>query len=117
MGENKPGGRLEFRIPEASALELADLVSYQEKAIVSRILAQGTSGSLTLFAFDANEALSEHTSPFEALSYILEGEAEFTIGGQHLRLHEGQLVRLPANVPHALKALSRFKTLLIMLKA
>jgi quercetin dioxygenase-like cupin family protein len=96
---------------------LAGLVAYQAGSVVSRTLIDKPAGTLTLFAFDAGQGLSEHTAPFDALVYLLDGSAEITISGRPLRLQQGDMVIMPANQPHALKAISRFKILLIMIKS
>ncbi len=96
---------------------LADLVAYQEGAIVSRTLINEKGGSVTLFAFDAGENLSEHTAPYDALVYVLEGEAEVTIGGASHRVRRGEVILLPANVPHAVDAPVPFKMLLVMIRS
>ena len=95
---------------------LADLVQYQPGAVVSRTLVHTVSGTVTLFAFDAGEGLSEHTAPYEAPLYLLEGEAEIELGGKTHHLHEGEMLLLPAIQPHALKAIRPFKMLLIMIR-
>jgi quercetin dioxygenase-like cupin family protein len=95
---------------------MAELIDYQEGSVVSRQLVKGGGGNVTLFAFDEGEGLTEHTSPFDALVYVLDGEAEVAISGQPSRLHAGDMMVMPANEPHALKAPSRFKMLLIMIK-
>ncbi len=103
-------------IPSGEALELARLISYQEVSVVSRSLVQRESCTITLFAFDAGQELVEHTTPFDALVYILDGEAEITIAGRALRARAGELVLMPANQPHALKAAARFRMLLTMVR-
>jgi len=110
--ERPPDGGL-----PAEALDLASLVQYQEGSIVSRTLAESRAGSVTLFAFDAGQKLSEHTAPFDALVHVLEGEAALTIGGKPVRACAGQVVRMPAGVPHAVNAPVRFRMLLTMLRA
>lgn len=102
--------------PAAQPVRLADLVSYAEGSIVSRAIAQTKAGSLTLFAFDAGQALNEHTAPFDALVQLLDGEAELTIGGQVVLAGAGETVLMPANVPHAVNARKRFKMLLSMIR-
>jgi quercetin dioxygenase-like cupin family protein len=97
--------------------DLAGLVEYQAGSIVSRTIIDKPAGSLTLFAFDTEQGLSEHTAPFDALVYILDGTAEVTISGRPLRLKPGEMVIMPANQPHALRALRRFKMLLVMIKS
>jgi quercetin dioxygenase-like cupin family protein len=84
---------------------------------VSRTLVSEKAGTVTLFAFDEGEGLSEHTAPFDALVQLLEGEAEVVISGKPLRLKQGEMVIMPANEPHALKAITRFKMLLIMIRS
>lgn len=98
-------------------VDLAGLVAYQPDAVVSRTVLKNASGSLTLFAFDQGQGLSEHSAPFDAVVQILDGEAELTIGGEVLRAGAGSLVVMPANVPHALRAVRRFKMLLIMIRS
>jgi quercetin dioxygenase-like cupin family protein len=92
-------------------------VNYQEGAIVSREIVKKPTGSVTLFAFDEGQGLSEHTTPFDALVYVIEGEVEISIAGQPHRLQGGEIILLPANQPHALKALNRFKMSLTMIRA
>jgi quercetin dioxygenase-like cupin family protein len=101
----------------AKAVNMASLVDYQKGAIVSRTLIDKPAGTLTLFSFDAGQGLSEHTAPFDALVYILDGEAEITISGRALRAGQGEMVVMPAGEPHALKAARRFKMLLVMIKS
>jgi len=104
-------------IPMAEAVRLIDLVNYQEGAVVSRTLVNRPTGTLTLFAFDEGQGLSEHTAPFDALAHLLEGEAEIVVSGKPLRATAGEAVLMPANQPHSLKALSRFKMLLTMIRS
>lgn len=101
----------------AQALQLADLVAYQDGSVVSRTIVQKKTGTVTLFAFDEGEGLSEHTAPFDALVYIIDGEAEITIAGDRLPAKKGEMVVMPANQPHALKALRRFKMMLVMIRS
>jgi quercetin dioxygenase-like cupin family protein len=98
-------------------VDLATLVNYEEGSIVSRTLAENKAGTLTLFAFDAGQGLSEHSAPFDAIVQVVDGKAELVIGGKTVRAAAGQLVVMPANVPHAVKAPGRFKMLLTMLRA
>ncbi len=98
----------------SQAADLANLVNYQEGSVVSRTLIDKKAGTVTLFAFDADQGLSEHTAPFDALVYVFDGEAEVTISGKPIRLKSGQLTLMPAGKTHSLKALSRFKMMLIM---
>jgi quercetin dioxygenase-like cupin family protein len=100
-----------------SAAPLADLVSYQAGAVVSRTILKRQTGSVTLFAFDAGESLSEHTVPFDALVVVLDGEAEITIAGEPSRLHQGDAIIMPGNRPHAVRADQRFKMMLTMIRA
>jgi len=104
-------------MPIAEAVRFKDLVNCQEGAVVSRTLVNRTTGTVTLFAFDAGQGLSEHTAPFDALAHLLEGEAEIAVSGKPLRTTAGEAVLLPANQPHALKALGKFKMLLIMIRS
>jgi quercetin dioxygenase-like cupin family protein len=101
----------------AQVRRMADLIDYQEGSVVSRQVMKGDGGNVTLFAFDRGEGLTEHTSPFDALVYVLDGESEVTVSGVASRLREGDMILMPANAPHALKAPSRFKMLLIMIKS
>lgn len=93
-----------------------DLVAYQADAVVSREIVKKKTGSVTAFAFDKGQGLSEHTAPFDALVHVLDGVAEITIGGKPRRVAQGELILMPANVPHALKAVERFKMLLVMIR-
>ena len=96
--------------------EFADLVSYGDGAIVSRTLAKGPAGTLTVFAFDRGQELSEHSAPFDAYVTVVDGDALVIIGGQDVHVGQGQTVLMPANIPHAVKAPERFKMFLVMLK-
>jgi quercetin dioxygenase-like cupin family protein len=93
----------------------ADMVDYAEDSIVSRTLVQNKAGTVTLFAFDAGQGLSEHTAPFDALVQVTDGEGAFTVGGKVRKVGAGQVLIMPANIPHAVKAKRRFKMLLTML--
>jgi quercetin dioxygenase-like cupin family protein len=115
MHDQKKGERA-AGMPAGEALDLSGLVDYQEGAIVSRTLAKRNGGTVTLFAFDAGQALSEHTVPFDAIAQVLDGEAELTVGGNKVSPRAGQTVLMPANVPHAVYALKRFKMLLVMVR-
>lgn len=103
--------------PTPKVERMKDLIGYQERAVVSRTIIEKRTGTVTLFAFDAGQGLSEHTAPFDALVYVLDGEAEVTISGKKYHLGEGEMIVMPANIPHALKALKRFKMLLVMVKS
>jgi quercetin dioxygenase-like cupin family protein len=96
---------------------LKDLVNYQDGSVVSREIIRKSTGTVTLFAFDEGHGLSEHTAPFDALVYIVDGEVEIIISGKAYHLNQGEFVILPANETHALKALSKFKMLLTMIKS
>jgi len=115
MGKTKPAKRR--KVPAAQALDLAGLVEYAEGSVVSRTVAENGAGTLTLFAFDAGQGLSEHSAPFDAVVQVVDGEARLVIGGKSVRAAAGQLVVMPANVPHTVKAVKRFKMLLTMLRA
>jgi quercetin dioxygenase-like cupin family protein len=103
-------------IPPSEALVLADLITMPERGIASRVLAKTPGGNVTLFAFDAGEGLSEHTAPFDALVLVVDGTLKLTIGGTDVHAAAGTIVRLPAQVPHAVDALSAARMLLIMLR-
>jgi quercetin dioxygenase-like cupin family protein len=103
--------------PAGRPARLADLVEYREGSIVSRSLVRKESGTVTLFAFDRDQGLSEHTAPFDALVLLLDGEAKITISGTDHRLKAGEMVLMPANEPHAVSATSRFKMLLTLLRS
>ena len=96
---------------------MAGLVDYQAGSVVSRTVIDKPAGTLTLFAFDAGQGLSEHTAPYDALVYLLDGRAEITISGKPYKLKQGDMLIMPANLPHALKAAARFKMLLVMVKS
>ena len=103
-------------IAKGRALGLKELVAYSSGAIVSRTLLDRKAGTLTVFAFDRGQGLSEHVAPFDAVVEILDGEAWITIAGKSLRARAGEMVVMPANAPHALRARKRFKMLLIMIR-
>ena len=100
----------------AGVNRLLDLIAYQKGSVVSRTVIDKKTGTVTLFSFDKGQGLSEHTAPFDALVCVLDGEAEITISGNPLRLREGEMTIMPANKPHALKAVKRFKMLLVMIR-
>ena len=106
----------EAKLAAGEANDLAKLVDYAPGAIVSRTLAQSDVGTLTLFAFDAGQSLSEHSAPFDAFVQIVDGAAELTIGGNKVAASAGQLVVMPADVPHAVMATQKFKMLLTMFR-
>lgn len=99
------------------AVRLADLADYQEGSVVSRTIVDKGTGTVTFFAFDEGQGLSEHIAPFDALVYLLEGEAEVVLSGKPMRLKEGEMVIMPANQPHALRATRRFKMILTMIRS
>lgn len=99
------------------AVSLAASVAYQEKSIVSQTLLKRSSGTLTLFAFDKGQALSEHTAPFDAVVQVIDGQAQIIIAGKPYLVSAGEYIIMPANVPHAVNAVERFKMLLIMLRS
>ncbi len=101
----------------AKAMELAGLIDYQKDAVVSRTVAEKPAGTITVFAFDAGQGLSEHSAPYDAFVYAVDGEAEITISGQKHRLIEGQMIIMPANAPHAVRAVTAFKMLLVMIRS
>jgi quercetin dioxygenase-like cupin family protein len=110
--ESKPKG-----LPGAQAAKATELVSYQAGAIVSRELVKRPTCTVTVFAFDAGQSLSEHTSSFNALVQVLEGEVVITISGKLYHLGRGGLILVPAHEPHALKAIKRFKMILTMIRS
>lgn len=103
-------------IPAGKVLELSRLVEYARGAVVSRTLVENDAGNITLFAFDEDQGLSEHTAPFDAFVQVVDGEGEFIVGGESSLVGEGRIIVMPANVPHAVRAGMRFKMLLTMLR-
>ncbi len=101
----------------AQVLHTANLVGYQEGAVVSRTLINQKTGTVTLFAFDQGQELSEHTAPYDALVQVLEGDTEISIAGQPFHLLTGDSIIMPANDPHAVKALTKFKMMLTMIRS
>jgi quercetin dioxygenase-like cupin family protein len=99
------------------AANLAQLVAYQMGAVVSRTIIDKKSGTLTLFAFDTGQGLSEHTAPFDAFVQIIDGNAAITISGENFHLKQGEMIVMPANRPHSLKALEKFKMMLVMIRS
>ena len=94
-----------------------ELISYQKKSVVSRTLIDKETGTITVFSFDKDEGLSEHTAPYDALVYVYDGEALITISGEPHEVKKGQTIIMPANDPHALRATSPFKMMLVMIKS
>ena len=97
--------------------KMKDLIAYQEGSVVSKEIIKKQTGTVTIFAFDRDQGLSEHTAPFDALVCVLDGETEITISGDPHHLKEGDMIIMPAGQPHALKALKRFKMMLIMVRS
>jgi len=95
---------------------MADLVAYNDGSVVSRQITKADAGNVTLFAFDKEQELSEHTAPYDALAHVLDGETEIKISGKPFHLKAGDAVIMPAGEPHAVKALTRFKMLLTMIR-
>jgi quercetin dioxygenase-like cupin family protein len=104
------------KLPPAEAVRLEKLIDYSANSIVSREIVKTKTGTLTLFAFDAGQGLSEHSAPFNAIVQILDGEAELKIGGKIIPARAGETVLMPANIPHAVSAHKKFKMLLIMIR-
>jgi quercetin dioxygenase-like cupin family protein len=102
---------------KAKASNLSSLINYQEGSVVSRTLIDKKTGTVTLFAFDINQGLSEHMAPYDAMVYVLEGEVEIKISGKPITLRQGEMTIMPANEPHALAAKTKFKMLLTMIKS
>lgn len=103
-------------VSAAEVKQLVDLLQYQDGAIVSRVLLKNKGGTVTLFAFDVGEGLSEHTAPFDALVVVTDGEADIEIADKSFKVRQGETIILPANRPHAVKAVTKFKMLLIMIR-
>lgn len=101
----------------AELIILKEYIEYSPESVVSKTLKQNPAGTITLFAFDKGQGLSEHTAPFDAVVQVIDGEGLFIIGGEEHNLKAGELIIMPANVPHAVRAIARFKMLLIMLRA
>ena len=102
---------------ENVARSLVDLVAYQEASVVSKTLLEKKTGTVTLFAFDKAQGLSEHTAPFDAMVFVLDGVAEIVIAGNPVVVRQGEMLVMPANQPHALKAVERFKMMLTMIRS
>ena len=102
--------------PKSEILNMAEFVDYNDGAVVSRQITKADGGNVTLFAFDKDQELSEHTAPFDALVHVLDGEAEIMISGKAFHLKTGDAIIMPANEPHAVKAVTRFKMLLTMIR-
>jgi len=113
----QPGTKPNSKQLGAEVAKAADLVSYQDGSIVSREIVKKPTGTVTIFAFDEEQGLSEHTAPFDALVQVLEGEVEITIAGKTHRLQGGELILMPAGQPHALRGLRRYKMILTMIRS
>jgi quercetin dioxygenase-like cupin family protein len=107
----------EKSVLEAQAMNIANMVEYQEGSIVSKTLIDKKAGTITFFAFDESQGLSEHIAPYDALLNVLDGEAQVTISKKIFTLKSGEMIILPANKPHAVKATKKFKMMLVMIKA
>jgi quercetin dioxygenase-like cupin family protein len=104
-------------LDKKQVFNLIRAIDYQDDSVISKEIIQSKTGNITLFAFDKNQGLSEHNAPFDASVYIVDGEAEITISGNNYRLKAGEMIIMPADEPHSLKAVQRFKMLLIMIKS
>ena len=104
-------------VSPAEVKQLVGLLQYQDGSIVSRVLLKNKGGTVTLFAFDVGEGLSEHTAPFDALVVVTDGEADIEIAGESFKVRQEETIILPANRPHAVRAATKFKMLLIMIRA
>ncbi len=102
---------------ELKASSVADMVEYQNDAVVSKTILKKGTGTVTLFAFDEGQGLSEHTAPFDAMVQVLDGEVEITVSGKPYQLKQGEIIIMPANEPHALKGIKRFKMMLTMIRS
>lgn len=102
---------------EVEKFVLKDMVDYQEDSIVSRAIIDKKIGTVTIFAFDEGQSLSEHTAPYDAMVCLIDGTGEFVIGGVSYQLKEGEMIIMPANIPHGVKATEKFKMLLIMIRS
>ncbi|MDP3065172.1 MAG: cupin domain-containing protein [Methanobacteriaceae archaeon] len=102
---------------KAKAITVEDLIEYQEGSVVSREIIRKDTGTVTIFAFDKGEGLSEHTAPFDAMVQVIDGKAEITISGNKNVLEKGDMIIMPANDPHALHALEKYKMILTMIRS
>lgn len=108
--------QLESAVGSPEVKQLVELLQYQDGSVVSRVLLKNKGGTVTLFAFDVGEDLSEHTAPFDALVMVIDGEADIEIAGESFKVRRGETIILPAGRPHALRAVTRFKMLLTMIR-
>ncbi len=102
---------------KSRALAIEDLIDYQERSVVSREIVRKETGTVTIFAFDKGEGLSEHSAPFDAMVQIVDGKAIITIGGEENTVQKGEMIIMPANVPHALHAVEKYKMILTMIRS
>jgi quercetin dioxygenase-like cupin family protein len=98
-------------------IKLIDSIEYQKDSVVSKTIIKQNTGNVTIFAFDEGQGLSEHTAPFDALVYIIDGEVKITIAGEDNLLKQGEMIIMPVNKPHTLKAVKKFKMMLVMIKS
>jgi quercetin dioxygenase-like cupin family protein len=115
MTEKKFSMKIESMGPSVASLN--SMINYQDQSVVSREIIKKSTGTVTLFAFDAGQGLSEHTAPFDAMVSVIEGEVEITIAGKPYVVKAGEMIVMPAGQPHALKALTKYKMLLIMIRS
>ncbi len=115
MGQDTSGQKPDDKVA-AQVMDLSGMIGYQAGSVVSRTLLDRKAGTVTLFAFESGQGLSEHTAPFDALVYVLDGRAGITVGGQPFQLKAGDAIIMPANQPHALQAIDKFKMMLVMIK-
>jgi len=111
------GVRTKIEVVEPSVMHLSTLINYQDGTVVSKEILKKNTGNITLFAFDKGQGLSEHTAPFDAMVFILEGEAEISISRKPYRLISGDTIVMPAGQPHSLKALTQYKMILVMIRS
>jgi quercetin dioxygenase-like cupin family protein len=109
--------RAQRGVVKAQVAKLVDLADYQVGSVVSRTIIDRKTGTVTFFAFDEGQGLSEHKAPYDALVHVLDGEAEIVISGKAMRVREGEMVILPANKPHALRAVKKLKMMLTMIRS
>lgn len=109
--------KINVEVAGPSVVSLSDGISYQDQSVVSKQIIKKETGNVTLFAFDQGQGLSEHTAPFDAMVYVLEGEVEISISGKPYRLKGGEMIVMPGGRPHALKAVTKYKMLLVMIRS
>lgn len=115
--EKKALTNFENTMNTTHTIDLKNYIEYSKDSIVSKTLVDKETGTITLFAFDKEQKLSEHTAPFDAIVHVLDGEAEISIGGEIVKVHAGQMVVMPAAIPHSLKAITQYKMLLTMIRS